>query len=302
MNSVEKEFFKRITQAYPDLSVKKKRVADFVLKNYKQVSLMTARELSVQCDVSEPTIIRFTTDLGFSGYLDFLRNVKEIVQASFSSIDLLMNATKDPNGSSTLERYGKNAIANLENLMASISPEEIKAVAKVIFEAQNVFVVGYRAAGISASYFGYFLKRIRKNVVVDTNLTWEIQDTLPAYAKNAVVFAVTFRRYAKKGIQFLEYAKDNGATVICLTDSMVSPAINLSDHYIVIDFKGVSFVDPLAHVIAYLGALIHEITFMDTDKTMRALKAFEDQVAMKNEFVVNDSSSTWMPDKDKMEF
>lgn len=299
MNSAEKEFFNRIAQAYPKLSAKKKKVADFVLKDYKQVSLMTAKELSIQCGVSEPTIIRFATDLGFTGFLDFVRHVKEMVQARLSSVDLLMNAHKDVNGATTLERYCKSAIGNIKKLMEMVSPEEIQTIANVIFQARNVYVVGYRAAGISASYFGYFLKRIKKNVTVDTNLSWEILDTLPTYAKDSVVFAVTFRRYSKRMIRFLEYAKENGATIVSLTDSMVSPAINLSDHYIVIDYKGVSFVDPLAHVTAYMGALIHEITFLDTDKAMKSLKAFEKQVAMRNEFVINDSTSAWMPEMDQ---
>lgn len=299
MNSAEKEFFSTIARAYPDLSAKKKKVADFVLKDYKQVSLMTAKELSIQCGVSEPTIIRFATDLGFTGFLDFVRHVKEMVQARLSSVDLLIDAHKQSNGATTLDRYCKSAMANLENLMASISPEEIQSIAKVIFHAQNVYVIGYRAAGISASYFGYFLKRIKENVTVDTSLSWEIHDSFPRYAKDSVVFAVTFRRYAKRVIRFLEYARENGATIVTLTDSMVSPAVNLSDHYIVIDYKGVSFVDPLAHVTAYMGALIHEITFMDTDKAMKSLKAFEKQVAMRNEFVITDSSSAWMPDTDQ---
>ena len=197
MNSAEKKFFNKIARAYPDLSVKKRRVADFVLQDYKRVSLMTAKELSVQCGVSEPTIIRFATDLGFSGFLDFARHVKEMVQITLSSVDLLMNANKDSTSTSTLERYCKNTVGNLENLVEMISPEEIQTIAKVIFQAKNVYVVGYRAAGISASYFGYFLKRIKKNVTVDTNLSWEILDTLPAYAKDSVIFAVTFRRYSK---------------------------------------------------------------------------------------------------------
>ena len=43
-----------------------------------------------------------------------------------------------------------------------------------------------------------------------------------------------------------------------LSDTPKSPIITLSDRYMVLDIEGVSFVDPFAQVIAFLGALVHE--------------------------------------------
>ncbi len=97
MHTAEKAFFNRIAKAYPTLSAKKKRVANFILDDYKKISLMTAKELAVQCEVSEPTIIRFAVSLGFSGYLEFARHVKDMVQIKLSSVDRLLNATKQSN-------------------------------------------------------------------------------------------------------------------------------------------------------------------------------------------------------------
>ena len=73
MNSAREDLFNKIIKVYPALSPKKRRVADFILKDHKKVFLMTAREIAEECQISEPTIIRFTNDLGFSGYMEFVQ-------------------------------------------------------------------------------------------------------------------------------------------------------------------------------------------------------------------------------------
>jgi DNA-binding MurR/RpiR family transcriptional regulator len=288
MKPAEKEFYNRVAKKYPELSTKKKRVADFILKDYKKLSLMTANELALQCQVSEPTIIRFSVNLGFSGYLELTRHVKNMIHMERSSVDRLLNAPGKSNAKTTLENHCDNAFHNFENLLASVSEEELQTIAQILYKTQKVYVVGYRASAVPASYFGYFLKKIRENVTIDTTLSWEINDSIANNCKNSVIFAIAFRRYPRKIIRFLEYAKKNNVKIIGLTDNLISPIINLSDQYTVIELKGISFVDPIAHVMTYLSALIHEITLIDTDKALKSLEKFEKYFKKQNEFFTSD--------------
>ena len=73
MKSARKDLFEKIIKVYPELSPKKMRVADLILKDHKKIFLMTAKEIAQECNVSEPTIIRFVNDLGVSGYMDFVQ-------------------------------------------------------------------------------------------------------------------------------------------------------------------------------------------------------------------------------------
>jgi DNA-binding MurR/RpiR family transcriptional regulator len=302
MHPVEKEFYDRVVKEYSGLSAKKKRVADFILQDYKKISLMTAKELALQCGVSEPTIIRFAVNIGFSGYLELTRHVKDMIQMRLSSVDRLLNAASESNKKSTLEKCCENAFLNFDTLMSSISPQELQTIAQTIYNAKKIYVVGYRASAIPASYFGYFLKKIHDNITVDTTLSWEINDSIARNTDKSIIFAIAFRRYSRRIIKFLEYARKCDAKIIGLTDNLISPIINLSDQYTVIELKGVSFVDPLAHVITYLGALIHEIAFIDTQKVIKSLETFEAHVKLQHEFFINDNDSrpAWMPLSEKL--
>jgi hypothetical protein len=55
-----------------------------------------------------------------------------------------------------------------------------------------------------------------------------------------------------------------------------------------VDIEGVSFVDPFAHVIAFLGALVHEITFIDNKEAMRCISKFDRGVKAADEFYTED--------------
>jgi len=288
MHSAKKDLFDKIIKVYPMLSPKKRRVADFIIKDHKKIFLMTAKEIAQECQVSEPTIIRFAVDLGFSGYMEFVQYMKGLLHIELTAVDRLLKASRQSDEESTLKRYCQNTIHNLENLMNSVSEKDLKKVARAIHKAKNVYVVGYRASAMLAYYLGYLLKKIRKNVFIDTTLTWELRDLIVQNQKSGLMFVIAFPRYPLKTVKFLEYAKNYNIKIIGLSDTPKSPIITLSDQYILIDVESVSFIDPFAHVIAYLGALVHEITFLDNTKAIEYLSKFDEGVKAGNEFYTDE--------------
>jgi DNA-binding MurR/RpiR family transcriptional regulator len=284
MKSVKKDLFDKIIRVYPKLSPKKKRVADLIMNDYKNIFFMTAREIAEKCGVSEPTIIRLSVDMGFSGYAEFLQYMKGLFHTELTSAERLRRARRNREEGTTIQRYCQNAIFNLQNLMSSVSEAEFKKMAYAIHKADKVYVVGYRSSATLACHFGYLLKKVRENVVLDTNLSWELMDALNESVQNTLVVAIAFPRYPLRTIKILEYAKQCKAKTIGISDNPASPIITLSDQYIVLDIEGVSFVDPFAHIIAFLGALVHEIASFDNEEAMRCISKFDRGVKTANEF------------------
>lgn len=288
MKSAKKDLFDKIIHIYPKLSPKKRRVADLIMNDYKNIFLMTAREIAEKCDVSEPTIIRFSVDMGFSGYTEFLHYMKGLLHTELTSAERLTRASRKLDEGTTIQRYCQNAIHNLQNLMTSVSDAEFKKIAHTIYQADRVYVVGYRASATLAYHLGYLLKKVRENVVIDTDLSWELVDALNECGQNTLMVIIAFPRYPRRTIEILKYAKQCNAQTIGLSDTPKSPIIMLSDQYVIIDIEGVSFVDPFAHIIAFLGALVHEIAFLDNEKAMRCISKFDSGVKAANEFYTED--------------
>jgi DNA-binding MurR/RpiR family transcriptional regulator len=289
MSSARKDLFEKIIKVYPMLSPKKRRVADLIIKDHKKIFLMTAKEIAQECNVSEPTIIRFVNDLGFSGYVEFVQYMKGLLHIELTAVERLHKASQQVDELNTLDKYCQNAMQNIENLRSTVSEKELKQLAKNIFKAETVYIVGYRASAALAYYFGYLLKKIRDNVFLDTTLSWEIRDLIVRNGKSSVMVVIAFPRYPRKTIDLMQLAKQYNVKIIGLSDTPKSPIITLSDKYVIIDLESVSFIDPFAHVMAYLGALIHEITFLDNAKAIRYLSKFDDGVKVSGEFYADDS-------------
>ena len=299
--TVKKELFEQIIRLRPTLSPKKRRVADFMMEDYKRLFLMSAKEIAQNCQVSEPTITRFVTDLGFSGYGEFEHYLKGLLRIELTSVERLIKAGQETGNVSTLEAYCQNTIGNLENMMRSVSEQEIRNLAQMIHSVKSVLVAGYKASATLAYYFGYLLKKIKEGVIIDTAYSWETLDAISLHGESLLVFAIAFPRYPQRTIELVEYTKKYHSTVVCISDSLKSPVVNLSDHYVIIDMEGFSFVDPFSHIMTFLGALIHEIAYIDKDATAQRLSQIEEGARKRHDFYTTEQDESQRYDPLKMD-
>ncbi len=289
MKSAKEDLFDKIISIYPTLSPKKKRVADLIMRDYKKIFLMTAREIAGECQVSEPTIIRFTVDMGFSGYAEFLQYMKGLLHTELTSAERLAQTSRKPDEGTTIQRYCQNAIQNLQNLIHSITELEFKKVARTIHSAGEVYVVGYRASAMLAYHFGYLLKKVKANVVIDIDVSWQLMDSLNGCGRKALLIVIAFPRYPRKIIDILKYAKKCRIPTLGFSDTPRSPIITLSDQHVILDIEGVSFIDPFAHIVAFLGALVHEIAFIDEAGALQRISKFDEGVKKSDEFYTEEN-------------
>ena len=302
IEAVKKELFEQIMRLRPTLSPKKRRVADFMMEDYKRLFLMSAKEIAQKCEVSEPTITRFVMDLGFGGYGEFEHYLKALLRIELTSVERLIKSGKEIDNASTLEAYRQNTTMNLENMMQSVSEEEIQDLARMIHTAESILVAGYKASATLTYYFNYLLKKIKANVVIDTAYSGDNLDAISLHGESLLVFAIAFPRYPQRTIELVEYTKKYNATVVCISDSLKSPVVNLSDHYVIIDMDGFSFIDPFSHIITFLGALIHEIAYIDKAATARRLSQIEDGARRRRDFYTTEQEASQEYDPLKVDY
>lgn len=290
IETVKKDLFQRIIRIRPDLSPKKRRVADFMMEDYKRLFLMSAKEIAQRCQVSEPTITRFVMDLGFSGFGEFEQYLKSLLRIELTSVDRFLKTEAPADQGGTLNEFHQNTIMNLDNMRKTVSENEIIELSRSFFQAEKVMVAGYKLSASLAAYFGYLLKKIKSGVVIDTVFAGDNLDSIALSREDLLLFVIAFPRYPKRAIELVEYAKTYGTRIVCLTDSMKCPVVNYSDTYIIIDIEGHSFVDPFAHIVTFLGAVIHEIAQIDKLSTTERLSKIEEGVHRRQDFYLEDGA------------
>ena len=83
------ETIETIERSYQGLSKGHKAIADFILKSYDKAAYMTAAKLGEEVGVSESTVVRFTTELGFEGYPQFQKALQEDLKSKLTSVQRL---------------------------------------------------------------------------------------------------------------------------------------------------------------------------------------------------------------------
>ena len=92
--------------------------------------------------------------------------------------------------------------------------------------------------------------------MVYTNTVSEIFEQILRIGKEDVLIGISFPRYSKRTLSAMKYSKDQGANVIALTDSMLSPLTRYADHVLVAKSDMASFVDSLVAPLSVINALI----------------------------------------------
>ena len=80
------ELLIRMEEKYKKMSKGKKRLADYVTENYDKAVFLTAARLGEVVGVSESTVVRFATQLGYKGYPGFQKALEELVRNKLNSI------------------------------------------------------------------------------------------------------------------------------------------------------------------------------------------------------------------------
>ena len=75
-----------INSRYDRLSKSHKKIATYILDNYDQAVFMTAAELGKKVDISESTVGRFASGLGFEGYPEFQHALEEWVKDEWNGV------------------------------------------------------------------------------------------------------------------------------------------------------------------------------------------------------------------------
>ena len=77
----------KIQNMVSKLPPKQRKLAGYILKNQKQCAFMTSTSLGVAAEVSESTVIRFASYMGYKGYPDFQREMRESLKNELSALD-----------------------------------------------------------------------------------------------------------------------------------------------------------------------------------------------------------------------
>ena len=80
------DLISKIQTELPGFSKGQKQIARYILEHYDKAAFMTASRLGVTVGVSESTVVRFATELGYDGYPHLQRALQEMIRNKLTSV------------------------------------------------------------------------------------------------------------------------------------------------------------------------------------------------------------------------
>ena len=271
------DFKTKIERIYPTLSKGHKKIADFIKSNYEKASFMTAASLGKAVGVSESTVVRFASNIGFDGYPELQKYLQEAVKSHLTSVQRMDVAASRYGSDDFIDRAFMTDIEMIKQTRDSISREAFLKSAEAINKAKKIYILGVRSSAALASFAAFYLRFLYENVVlIDTSASSELFEHLFRISSEDVCIAISFPRYSNQTVRALSFAKSRGATIISITDGEMSPIAQYATHLLVTKSSMVSFVDSLVAPLSVINALVAASAKEKQEDVYNDFKALEE--------------------------
>ena len=79
----------RISDHHTALTPKARILGGYITQNPRKAVFMTTKELAEACNVSEATVVRFVSQLGFQGYGEFQQILRDFIDTELTMLERL---------------------------------------------------------------------------------------------------------------------------------------------------------------------------------------------------------------------
>ena len=252
-----KDIIELIDEKYVKMSKSHKKIADFIKEHYDQAVFMTAAKIGAVLDISESTVVRFASGLGFDGFPGFQEELADWVKNKLNTVSKMGAKYGGSSQSEILIDVLQADMEKIADTVEQVDHSAFEAAVDSIIAAKTVYVVGLRTCEPLADFLSFYLNMIRGNVVVlRTTSASEMFEQMIRIDEKDVLIGISFPRYSMRTLKAMEFANDRNAKVIAITDSVHSPMNLYSSCNLFARSDMVSIVDSLVAPLSLINALV----------------------------------------------
>ncbi len=245
----------RLNQSGKRLSKGHRKIAQYIVEHYEKAVFMTASKLGESVGVSESTVVRFASAMGYEGYPQLQRSLQELVSHRLTANQRFEMSTEiDPR--EALNVVLKSDMQNLRATMEQMDEVVFEDVVNRLLSAKSIYVMGLRSAAPLAQFMGYYLNYIFDNVHLVSSGATDVFEEISKLKENDVLVGISFPRYSSRTLEAMRFAKRCGAQVVAITDGPMSPLADMADATLTARTDMASFVDSLAAPLSLINALL----------------------------------------------
>ena len=256
----------RIRTHYDHLSRSYRKVADYIMSNYYEVSFMTAAQLATAVTVDTTTVVRFSQRLGYNGYPELLNDIRTQVKSEiYASYEPKPLSADNPEG--IFQERTKQEQHNLQQMLIHNPPEHLRKIAELFEQAGSVLLVAEGYAETVAEMISQQLRHRGIMAEAASDEPVKRAATLTNLQPDALVIGISATKYGNAVARALDYARSKGCTTLGVVGSLASPVNRLSDEVLYAPTDGPGPLPSIVALVSALSALV-QIASKDDDASV----------------------------------
>ncbi len=273
----QNDIITRMNEAYPKMSKGHKALTTYISDHYEQAVFMTAAKLGETVGVSESTVVRFASGLGYEGYPEFQTALEEWVRSQFSAVQRIGVKYGKSSQSEILGSVLESDIEKIQDTIQNLDPIAFETAVDIILQAEHIYIVGIRSCEPLAEFLSFYLNMIRPGVILlKTTSVSEIFEQMIRINEKDAMIGISFPRYSMRTLKAMEFANDRNAKVITMTDSVHSPMNLYSSCNLLARSEMVSIVDSLVAPLSVINALVVALCLKCPEDVKNNLESLEE--------------------------
>ena len=261
MNDLNRDILAVIHENMSTFSKGQKRIANYILESYDKAAFMTASKLGKTVDVSESTVVRFASELGYDGYPSMQKSLQKMIRNRLTSVQRIEVSYDRIGDQDVLTSVLQSDMEKIRLTLEEVDRQSFDSAVDTIVKAHKIYIIGVRSAASIATFLHFYFNLIFDNVVMGSSVSAsDVFENLINVGADDVVIGVSFPRYSSRTVHAMRFAKDQGATTIAFTDSEASPLAEYSTLTLKARSDMASFVDSLEAPLSLVNALLVAIS------------------------------------------
>ena len=223
MNS---QLSERIRQNSAGFSKGQRAIARYIEEHSDKVAFMTASKLGATVGVSESTVVRFATEIGYSGYPALQQAMQEMIRSKMTSVQRLEMTSHNVPLEKLLDVVLEQDIDILKRTKENIDHDAFNQAADAMMKAKTVYVLGAGSSLALATFLAHYLRLIFDTVhLVEATSEDAILQQMVRAGEGDAILAISFPRYSKKAAKNLWYALPKTLEAAAMKELKCKPII-----------------------------------------------------------------------------
>lgn len=282
MDSAYPGTIRRLADAHAGLTPQLQKAARYLVENPAEVGLNSMRRVAAAAGVKPATVTRLAKTLGFSGYDELREPFRQRLRKrspEFASRLQDLQERGEGDQQRTIAELRAQELNNVEYSLSDDNYPFLNAAAEVLHNSRRVYVLGLRGAYAPAFLFHYTYQLFRENSIMLDTRAGIFADKLRGIGAEDALLVVSFAPYTLMTIDAVDYAKESGARIVAVTDSMMSPAATAATATIITQHQSPSFYHSFTGALAIVQALTTLLVTKAGGDAVTIVEKAEEQLA-----------------------